>query len=120
MRHIPDAAFTCKHGRTTSDNRGRSRKKKPDFARLIAPSQVGWAATNAIPILAVNAVPDPRATFLLRAAARWELLENGEIDLDEAFNGLIEHFEALVHCQCDREIIERWERACPPQNRGRR
>ena len=84
-------------------------------------SQVGWSATNAIsPILAVNAVPKSRAAFLLRAAARWQLFEIGEIELDEAFGGLVEQFEALVPCQCDREIIERWERAYPPQMRGRR
>jgi hypothetical protein len=72
------------------------------------------------PTVAVSTAPDPRAAFLLRAAARWQLIEIGEIELDEAFGGLVEQFEALVPCQCDREIIERWERAYPPQMRGRR
>jgi len=35
-----------------------------------------------------NAV-DPRLVFLLRAAARFELLEAGELRLDEAFDGLM-------------------------------
>ena len=35
-----------------------------------------------------NAV-DPRLVFLLRAAARFELLEAGELYLDEAFDGLM-------------------------------
>jgi hypothetical protein len=32
---------------------------------------------------------DPRLVFLLRAAARFELFEAGELCLDEAFNGLM-------------------------------
>jgi hypothetical protein len=76
---------------------------------------------NAIaPAVAVSTAPDARATFLLRAAARWRLFEIGEIDLVEAFGGLVEQFEALVPCQCDREALERWERACPPETWGRR
>jgi hypothetical protein len=76
---------------------------------------------NAIaPTVAVSSAPDARATFLLLAAARWRLFEIGEIDLVEAFGGLVQQFEALVPCQCDREVIERWERAWPPQTGERR
>jgi hypothetical protein len=32
---------------------------------------------------------DPRLVFLLRAAARFELVEAGELNLDEAFDGLM-------------------------------
>jgi hypothetical protein len=32
---------------------------------------------------------DPRLVFLLRAAARFELVEAGELCLDEAFDGLM-------------------------------
>jgi hypothetical protein len=86
-------------------------------ASAAATRYIRWAIT---PTVAVSTAPDPRAAFLLRAAARWQLVEIGEIDLDGAFDGLVEQFEALVPCQCDREVIERWERACPSQTRGRR
>jgi hypothetical protein len=33
--------------------------------------------------------PDPRLVFLARAAARFELVEAGELSLTEAFNGLM-------------------------------
>jgi len=62
-----------------------------------------------------NAAPDYRATFLLRAACRWELFAVGEMDLDEAFEGLIEPFIAIVPCTCPFEILERWERSHPPK-----
>jgi hypothetical protein len=32
---------------------------------------------------------DPRLTFLARAAARLELVEGGELPLDDAFDGLV-------------------------------
>jgi hypothetical protein len=62
-----------------------------------------------------NTAPDPRATFLLRAACRWELFAVGEMDLDEAFEGLIEPFTAIVPCTCPFEILERWERSHTPK-----
>jgi hypothetical protein len=64
--------------------------------------------------IAVTTAPDPRAAFLLRAACRWELLEVGEMDLDEAIDGLIEPFMAIAPCACERDILERWERSLPP------
>lgn len=39
---------------------------------------------------------DPRLVFLARASARLIMVEIGEIDLSEAFDGLIEPFMALV------------------------
>jgi hypothetical protein len=39
---------------------------------------------------------DPRLAFLARASARLVMVEIGEIDLSEAFDGLIEPFMALV------------------------
>ena len=70
---------------------------------------------TAIAAIAVNTAADPRAVFLLRAACRWELLEVGEMDLDEAFDGLIEPFMAIAPCACERDILERWERSLPPR-----
>jgi hypothetical protein len=71
--------------------------------------------------LAISAVistaPDPRAAFLLRAACRWELVEVGEMDLNEAFDGLIEPFMAIAPCACQLATVERWERTYPPHGR---
>ena len=50
------------------------------------------------PPIAEKAVIDPRLVFLHRAHARLILFENGEMDLDEAVFGLINHY-----CQCSRE-----------------
>jgi hypothetical protein len=49
---------------------------------------------------------DPRLAFLARAAARFQLVEAGELDLETAFNGLV----AGLSCLCDRDRIARWER----------
>ena len=51
-----------------------------------------------IPIKPNKAIIDPRLVFLHRAHARFILFENGEMDLDEAVFGLIDHY-----CQCSRE-----------------
>jgi hypothetical protein len=70
----------------------------------------------ALAIIAVNSTaPDPRAAFLLRAACRWELFEIGEMDLDTAFDVLIEPFMEIVPCTCQLEILEHWERSHPPK-----
>jgi hypothetical protein len=42
---------------------------------------------------------DPRLVFLARASARLIMVEIGEIDLSEAFDGLVEPFMALVQSQ---------------------
>jgi hypothetical protein len=39
---------------------------------------------------------DPRLAFLARASARLVMVEIGEIDLDEAFDGLVDPFMALL------------------------
>jgi hypothetical protein len=48
---------------------------------------------------------DPRLAFLARAAACFQLVEAGELDLETAFNGLV----AGLSCPCDRDRIARWE-----------
>jgi hypothetical protein len=46
---------------------------------------------------------DPRIVFLARAAARDHLVAAGEMDIDEAINGLLPAFEQLVGvCNCSR------------------
>jgi hypothetical protein len=59
------------------------------------------AFTPITPSVAVVKV-DPRLAFLARAAARFELVKAGEMQLDDAFDGLIEAFTHLVTCSCER------------------
>jgi hypothetical protein len=62
---------------------------------------------NAItPTAAITDTIDERFAFLARAAARHALVEAGAMDIDEAFDGLV----ADLRCDCDRDIIQRWER----------
>jgi hypothetical protein len=65
----------------------------------------------------MSAFVDPRLVFLARASARLVLVESGEMDLDEAFDGLV----ASV-CDCARwPLAEQWEDTHPPlKYRGRR
>jgi hypothetical protein len=58
---------------------------------------------------------DPRLAVLARASARLILAEAGEIDLDEAFDGLVESI-----CDCRRwPLAVQWEHTHPPRRRGR-
>ena len=64
----------------------------------------------------MNALVDPRLAFLARAHARFIMVEAGEMDLDEAFDDLIESV-----CDCARwPLAEQWERTHPPRQRRRR
>jgi len=64
----------------------------------------------------MNALVDPRLAFLARASARLVLVEVGEMDLNEAFDDLIEFV-----CDCARwPLAEQWERTHPPRQRRRR
>jgi hypothetical protein len=38
---------------------------------------------------------DPRLAFLIRAAVRFDLVEAGELSLDEAFDGLVPAFQSI-------------------------
>ncbi len=58
---------------------------------------------------------DPRLAFLARAAARHFLVEQDEMDLGEAFDGLVQS----LSCPCTREMIERWERDSFPRKSWR-
>ena len=64
---------------------------------------------------ALNQYADLRLAFLARAAARFELVEAGVMEIGEAFDGLI----ACLQCSCSREMIERWERDYLPARRLR-
>jgi hypothetical protein len=43
-----------------------------------------------------------RLIFLARAAARFDLIQCGEMEINEAFEGLI----VSLRCTCDRERLE--------------
>jgi hypothetical protein len=62
------------------------------------------AFTPIIPLVEVGTV-DSRLAFLHRAHARLILFEAGEMDIAEAFEGLV----ASLQCSCSRELVERWE-----------
>ena len=57
----------------------------------------------------------PGKVFLLRASARFDLVEAGEMEIEEAIMGLAPSFYDLVHpmCNCASEIYERMERLHP-------
>jgi hypothetical protein len=58
---------------------------------------------------------DPGLAFLHRAHARLLLVEAGEMDIETAIDGLIPAMLELIGpCHCSRDIVERWERDCPP------
>ncbi len=59
---------------------------------------------------------DPRLVFLERASTRLILVNAGEMELDEAFDGLV----MSLHCTCSRETVERWERIYPHRRQSRR
>jgi hypothetical protein len=55
---------------------------------------------------------DPRLVLLARAAAKLQLIEAGLTNLDTAFDDLVPAFRqiAVAPCQCEREILDNWER----------
>ena len=61
--------------------------------------------TPIVPMVEVGKV-DPKLAFLARAAVRFQLVEAGEMDIDEAFDGLV----ACLQCSCSRELVQKWER----------
>ncbi len=60
-------------------------------------------------------IVDGRLAFLERASARLFLINVGEMELGEAFDGLV----CSLQCRCERELVERWERDFPPVDRLR-
>jgi len=69
---------------------------------------------NVVTPITAAADADARLTFLHRAHARLMLFEAGEMDLAEAYDGLV----CDIHCQCDREMVKRWERDFPHQRKA--
>ena len=67
---------------------------------------------------------DHRRVFLACAAARFDLVEAGVIDIDEALSrDFVERFREIgkLTCHCEREIVENMDRAHRElQFRGRR
>ena len=59
---------------------------------------------------------DGRIAFLERASVRLFLVNAGEMELGEAFDGLV----GSLQCACERDTVDRWERDFPSVRRGRR
>jgi hypothetical protein len=59
---------------------------------------------------------DARLAFLARAAARFELVDAGLMEIVEAYDGLV----AGLPCACARDTVERWERMDAHRAKGRR
>ena len=62
---------------------------------------------------------DPRLAFLLSCAIRFELVEQQEMTLDEAFNDIARLWAIVgIACRCECEILNAFERyAKPTQSR---
>jgi hypothetical protein len=58
------------------------------------------AFATIVPVVEFGKV-DPRLAFLARAAARFELVEAGEMDIAEAFDGLV----ASLRCGCSHRRV---------------
>jgi hypothetical protein len=58
------------------------------------------AFTPITPMTKVGKV-DPKLAWLACAAARFELVEAGAMDIDEAFDGLV----VRLSCSCSREAL---------------
>jgi hypothetical protein len=81
------------HHETVRATSGGNRR---DPRTLIAGKQFGAPNTAATRAMQQQSQPDPRLSFLLRAACRFDLVELGELELGEAFDGLIPSFEAIL------------------------
>jgi hypothetical protein len=64
------------------------------------------------PMIEVSKV-DPKLAWLARAAARFELVRTGKMDIDTAFDGLV----VCLSCCCSRETTARWESDYPAVRR---
>jgi hypothetical protein len=63
----------------------------------------GGVAPAILPVLAEDVV-DSRLVFLTRAGARLVLVESGEMDLDEAFDGLVGTLKWRLHTRDGRAL----------------
>ena len=71
---------------------------------------------TAAAIAAVTTQIDRRLAFLACASTRFDLVETGEMTLDEAVDGnFVERFRAVAEivCACECQMIEAWERDYP-------
>ena len=71
---------------------------------------------TAAAIAAVTTQIDRRLAFLACASARFDLVETGEMMLDEAVDSnFVERFRAVAEivCACECQMIEAWERDYP-------
>jgi hypothetical protein len=112
----------------------RSSKPSMQFARPVASLQSPIASTPQFAcskagtfararIMSHPEQLDRRLVFLARAAARHILVESGEMDPEEAVEGLVELFDELRNrpvCWCQRwPLAAQWERQYPPRKHRR-
>jgi hypothetical protein len=83
MSEIKSPGAVAAHGALEIDQLGSAVNLVP------TPDGKSSQSTCAKPISDHARPVDPRLAFLLRAAARFALVEAGELDLEEAFNGLM-------------------------------
>ena len=63
---------------------------------------------------------DPRLAFLLSCAIRFELVEQQEMTLDEAFDDIARLWAIVgIACRCECEILNAFERYAKPTQRRR-
>jgi hypothetical protein len=62
-------------------------------------------------------IVDPRFVFLARANARYDLVQTFQMDLDEAFEGLVPAFKELIDYESD---FDRLVEEIAKQNKARR
>ena len=63
---------------------------------------------------------DPRLAFLLSCAIRFELVEQQEMTLDEAFDDIARLWAIVgIACRCECEILNAFERYTKPTRRCR-
>jgi hypothetical protein len=67
-----------------------------------------------------NDAIDPRLALLLWASVKWDLVEAGLEDLDRAFDDIERAVHIVSPCQCEREILDTFERYDRRRRRGRR
>jgi len=62
---------------------------------------------------------NPGEVFLARAAARDRLFQSGDMDLDEAIDGLLDVLAQLRPCPCQSESYRRMMAPAPRSRRRR-
>jgi hypothetical protein len=82
----------------------------PGAARPPCAAAAPMSEEPALAGLKGNDAIDPRLALLLWASVKWDLVEAGFEDLDHAFDEIERALHIISPCQCEREILDRFER----------